>query len=268
MWGAAGTGRFVTTKLTTSCGIDPTQSDCSAEDLQTRYYTTTARQYDRMHAAHLSDEHFFALELVNGLSRAYGLNSFLDVGAGTGRATKALLKRGHPVRGIEPVPALIELAEASGVPKGLIVQGSGSDLPFEDNAFDAVIECGVLHHVKDPSAIVREMMRVATKAIFLSDANRFGQGPMPARILKLLLYKCHLWNLARFVQTKGKIYTFSEGDGIAYSYSVFDSYRELYDWADQLFVIPTAPGPTPSPCMPSSISAPHALLCAFKGVRA
>jgi ubiquinone/menaquinone biosynthesis C-methylase UbiE len=56
----------------------------------------------------------------------------------------------------------------------------------ESNSIDAAFECGVLHHVAEPSHVVGEMMRVARKAIFLSDSNRFGQGRLIARILKLL----------------------------------------------------------------------------------
>jgi hypothetical protein len=70
-------------------------------------------------------------------------------------------------------------------------------------------------------------IRVAKKAIFLSDSNRFGRGSHTARLLKIALYKTGLWQAARFVQTKGKMYTISEGDGLQYSYSVFDSYYQL-----------------------------------------
>ena len=61
--------------------------------------------------------------------------------------------------------------------------------------------------------MVAEMIRVVKRAIFLSDSNRFGQGSRAARLLKTALYKTGLWRTARFVQTKGKMYTLSEGDG-------------------------------------------------------
>ena len=76
--------------------------------------------------------------------------TFLDVGAGTGRGMCFLRDRGKDVRGIEPVTAMIEKAELNGVPRGSLLQGSGYELPFEDEAFDAVFECGVLHHVAEP----------------------------------------------------------------------------------------------------------------------
>ena len=39
----------------------------------------------------------------------------------------------------------------------------------------------------------------------------------------------------------GKIYKVSDGAGIYYSYSVFESYSQLYKWADNIWLITTAP---------------------------
>ncbi len=59
--------------------------------------------------------------------------------------------------------ALIKEAERKGIPRGRIVQGSGYSLPFKDDSVDAVLECGVLHHVADPFRVVEEMTRVARR---------------------------------------------------------------------------------------------------------
>jgi SAM-dependent methyltransferase len=156
------------------------------------------------------------------------------------------------------------VAESSGVPSGLISHGNGYQLPFENHSFDAVFECGVLHHVKDPAAVVSEMTRVANRAVFLSDSNRFGQGSPAMRVIKLGLYKTHLWNIARFVQTKGEMYRISEGDGLAYSYSVFDSYAQLASWADQIVLLSTASNLSLKNWFHPLLTAPSILLCAFK----
>ena len=66
------------------------------------------------------------------------------------------------------------------------------------------------------------MLRVARKAIFISDANNFAQGSTIARLIKQILNACGLWNLANWVKTGGKGYHMSEGDGLAYSYSLFN----------------------------------------------
>jgi hypothetical protein len=58
------------------------------------------------------------------------------------------------------------------------------------------------------------MLRVARKSVFLSDANRFGQGRISLRVLKLLLSKAGLWPLANLIKAQGKVYSYSQGDGM------------------------------------------------------
>src|SRR5277367_5442504 len=91
----------------------------SAETLQARYYEQSALAYDSMHNASEDHEHNLALRYIEMISNAFGLRTFLDVGAGTGRGMRFLLDRGKEVRGVEPVAAMIEKAESNGVPKGL-----------------------------------------------------------------------------------------------------------------------------------------------------
>src|SRR3984885_8189260 len=118
-----------------------------AETLQARYYEQSASEYDHIHNASEEHEHNLALQYIEMISNAFGLRTFLDVGAGTGRGICFLRDRGKEVRGIEPVAAMIERAALNGVPRELLLQGSGYDLPFGDETFDVVFECGVLHHV-------------------------------------------------------------------------------------------------------------------------
>jgi ubiquinone/menaquinone biosynthesis C-methylase UbiE len=219
----------------------------SAEQIQAAYYKETAGQYDAMHNSAEDHEHNAALSLIDSVSGLFHLESFLDVGSGTGRAVEYLAARGKNVKGIEPVAELIEAGERRGVPKGAVIQGSGYKLPFEDGSIDAVMEFGILHHVAEPGKVIAEMMRVARKAVFLSDCNRFGQGSMPARLVKLALYKAKLWNAARYVQTKGKMYSVSEGDGLYYSYSVYDTYPQLAGWADKMWMVPLDRGSAKHP---------------------
>lgn len=237
----------------------------AAEEWQAKYYERTVSAYDEMHNSDGEHEHNRALRYIDSLSNVFGLASFVDVGAGTGRGVSFFHRRGKQVAGVEPVAAMIEKAEADGLPRGLIRQGSGYELPFSKDSFDAVFECGVLHHVADPARVVSEMARVAKRAVFLSDSNRFGQGRYSARLLKLALYKSGLWSTARRIQTGGKMYTISEGDGLAYSYSVYDSYRQLAAMAEQIWLIPTCQDQQTTwswahPLLTSS----HVLLCAFK----
>lgn len=234
------------------------------EQLQAAYYQQTASRYDEVHAADPRDAHYTALQIVDAMSNLFGLKNFLDVGAGTGRAALFLRDRGKQVRGIEPVKALIEQANQKGLPPDAILCGDGRSLPFRDHSFDAVVEFGMLHHVAEPSRVVEEMMRVARKAVFLSDSNRFGQGGAAARAIKLMLYKTGLWKPARYLQTRGKYYTIADGDGLTYSYSIYDSYDQLAVWADVIWCLPTGTSQSSQSWLSPLLSSSHGLLCALR----
>ncbi|HXH67797.1 MAG TPA: hypothetical protein VNI81_11395 [Candidatus Limnocylindrales bacterium] len=78
------------------------------------------------------------------------------------------------------------------------------------------------------------MLRVARKVLVISDTNRFRQGPFLLRLAKLLLYKLNLWNAFDFLQTRGKGYQVFEGDGVFYSYSVYDNLKQIQPWAESI----------------------------------
>src|ERR1700728_1592571 len=234
------------------------------EQLQAAYYTQTAGHYDDMHVSDPWDEHYKALQIIHSVSDMLGLGTLLDVGAGTGRGVSFLRNQGQDIRGVEPVQAMIDQAVAKGLPENAIVRGDGYSLPFDDQSFDGVLECGVLHHVAEPRLVVREMMRVAKTAVFLSDSNRFGQGGSGARLLKLALYKMRLWRAARYVQTRGQYYTISAGDGLAYSYRIYDSYDQLAEWADVIWCLPTMCDKTAKSWFHPLLTSAHGLLCAIR----
>lgn len=212
-----------------------------AVEIQRLYYTQTAGFYENRHV-HPDDEHQVALKYMSALVKALGCRSILDVGSGTGRVLKYFSERepNLTARGVEPVKALIDQAiKKNGISPNLLLCGSGDFLPFKANSYDAVCAFGILHHVEAPNVVVTEILRVAKKAVFISDSNRFGQGSTLARLIKLSLYKTGLWGTANLIKTRGKGYLLSEGDGLSYSYSVFDNYHILADWADRLVLVPT-----------------------------
>jgi SAM-dependent methyltransferase len=195
--------------------------------IQRAYYQSTAADYDAMHLG--DQEHELALAFMISMIRHFGFRSVLDVGTGTGRAIMAL-RRSFPelkVVGIEPSRELRERGHAKGAPVDQLIDGDVQALAFADGAFDLVSAFGVLHHVPKPRKAVTEMLRVARRGIFISDANNFGQGSLPARMIKRGLNSIGLWPLANFIKTKGRGYTLSDEDGLAYSYSVFDDYRQI-----------------------------------------
>jgi SAM-dependent methyltransferase len=131
------------------------------------------------------------------------------------------------VVGVEPVGELREVGYSLGLSTTELVAGDATALPYPDSSFDVVCEFAALHHIPRPERAVAEMLRVAAKAVFISDSNNFGSGSSSARFVKQLLHRLGMWPLVDFVNTKGKGYHVSEGDGVFYSYSVFDSYRQV-----------------------------------------
>lgn len=237
------------------------------EILKKKYFELTANKYDESHSGFT--EHVEALTYIVHFYNQLNCKSILDVGAGSGIII-AILKNELPdvrVCGIEPVEALAKVAYSKGIKKDELIIGSGEKLPFKNGEFDFVIETGVLHHVRYPHTIVKEMMRVAKKGVFLSDSNRFGQGNPFLRILKFLLYKTNLWGIANHIKTQGKGYSISEGDGLYYSYSVFDNYYQLSNWGENILAIPTGENIDNSSILSwfsPLLTAPHVLLCSIK----
>lgn len=213
------------------------------ESLQAEYYARTAAQYDDWHV-HAQDPNTFALAVLGGLLDHLGVKSILDIGSGTGRLVLQM-KRARPdlrVVGIEPVAALRQVGYAKGLAETELIAGDATKLQFGDGAFDLVCEFGALHHIREPSRAVAEMLRVARKAIFLSDSNNFGQGSPLARAAKQVLHALRLWRLANWIKTGGKGYTISEGDGLAYSYSVFGNYAQVARACRRVHVFNTSAG--------------------------
>jgi ubiquinone/menaquinone biosynthesis C-methylase UbiE len=157
------------------------------------------------------------------------IQSILDVGAGTGRVLLRIKKERPDVRaiGIEPSPELRGVGYAKGLLPAQLREGDATRLAFDDRSFDLVCEFGLLHHIATPSSAVSEMLRVARKAIFIVDINNYAVGSKYLPMLKQSIAAVGLWPLALLIKTRGKRYSISEDDGLAYSYSVFDDYQQI-----------------------------------------
>ncbi|MSR79901.1 MAG: class I SAM-dependent methyltransferase [Gemmataceae bacterium] len=211
-------------------------------ELQRRYYSETASQYDAMHV-HEGDEHYFALCVMLGAVDFLGVTSILEIGSGTGRAI-GHIKKMRPdilIRGIEPVKELREIAHSKGISQSELTEGDALALQFEANQFDMVCEFGVLHHIRTPERAVAEMLRVANKAIFISDGNNFGQGSFLTRSIKQIIDMFGLWPTANLLKTRGRGYSVSEGDGLAYSYSVFMNHAQIQQQCKSIHLFNTSP---------------------------
>lgn len=212
-------------------------------EIQQRYYAETASKYDSMHLEE-QDEHFFALSFLIGAIGFLDIRSVLDIGSGTGRAIHFLKKQCPQLRivGIEPVAELREIGYSKGLSRDELIDGDALNLAFDEKEFDVVCEFGVLHHIKKPELAVAEMLRVSSKAIFISDSNNFGQGSATARSVKHALNWLRLWKLADLIKTRGKGYSISEGDGLAYSYSVFNNYAQIREQCKSVHLLNTRDG--------------------------
>lgn len=208
-------------------------------EIQREYYSRTAKDYDTGHTEH---EHVVAGHLLAAFIKLNNIQSVLDVGAGTGRAMRFLRDQcpDVSVKGIEPVPELREIGYRNGISEEDLVEGNGLDIPFPDNSFDLVCEFAVLHHVKRPHDVVAEMNRVAARGVAISDANLMGQGSLPVRLVKTVLFQAGLWPVVNCVKTRGKGYTISEEDGLAYSYSVYQNLPQLSKSWSRVNIISTA----------------------------
>ncbi len=95
--------------------------------------------------------------------------SFLDAGCGEGFVAEALLARlpALAVTGFDFNPASVDLARQR-APRATFQVASIFDIPHEANAFDVVGCFEVLEHQDDPAAALRELARVASRAVVLS----------------------------------------------------------------------------------------------------
>jgi ubiquinone/menaquinone biosynthesis C-methylase UbiE len=234
-----------------------------AEQLDS-YYTATIDAYEDWHVQE-GDEHYTALRYLAAYFPLLGIESVLDVGTGTGRALRWLADRHPEIRavGVDPVPAMLDVAAGHGIGRDQLVHGHGEKLPFADGSFDAVCELGVLHHVPNPSVVIGEMTRVARRAVFLSDDNRFGYGTLPRQLVKLAVFRSGLGKLTTLARTRGRGYFVTDDDGVSYSYSVYDSLDALSEWADRLVLVPLK-GKGQTGWMHPLFTATHILVCALK----
>jgi ubiquinone/menaquinone biosynthesis C-methylase UbiE len=116
----------------------------------------------------------------------------LDAGAGTGRVARALTKRGWSITALDVSTEMLERLAAE-LPGCETVSGAlGTELPFADATFDAVVSMRVLKYVDDIDVAIDELARVLRPGgvTVLEFANgrslaRFGYRGSPIRFVTL-----------------------------------------------------------------------------------
>jgi ubiquinone/menaquinone biosynthesis C-methylase UbiE len=114
------------------------------------HFDHIAGEYDHSLPAHVV-EHYLRKR------RAYVLavcprGRGLDVGCGTGVLARELAAAGLEMTGLDPSEGMLAVAREHS-PAVELVQGSGTDLPFEDGSFDLVVTVATLHHIAAPDAV-------------------------------------------------------------------------------------------------------------------
>lgn len=97
----------------------------------------------------------------------------LDVGCGDGRIDQ-LISGQRPGVMIEGIDVLVR--PETFIP---VTAFDGTQIPFEDHSFDAVMFVDVLHHTDNPVVLLKEATRIARRAILLKDhcMDGFLAGP-------------------------------------------------------------------------------------------
>lgn len=86
----------------------------------------------------------------------------IDVGAGNCMLCQELGRRGYDV-----VP--VDLKNLSFVDEIVPVTYDGSRLPFEKDSFDVALLVTVLHHARDPDALLADVRRVARRILVIEE---------------------------------------------------------------------------------------------------
>ncbi|MFF7634091.1 class I SAM-dependent methyltransferase [Kitasatospora sp. NPDC008050] len=118
-------------------------------------FGAVAAEYDRARPSY-PDELFQAIEELTG--RVIKGAAVLDVGAGTGIATRLLHARGARVTAVEPSPGMAaQLHRVS--PEITLIKGDGNDLPCHDATADLITYAQAFHWT-DPERSLPEVLRV------------------------------------------------------------------------------------------------------------
>lgn len=97
--------------------------------------------------------------------------TLLDIGCGTGHFSRRFAAAGLRVAGLDPDPAMLEYARRLGGGADYL-RGTATALPLHDGAYDCVTAVTSLCFITDAPEALREMWRVARRAVLLGLLNR------------------------------------------------------------------------------------------------
>lgn len=124
----------------------------------------TRSEDDRLTSKHGSVEFLTTIRYIERY--LFPNTKIIEIGAGTGRYSHALAKKGYAVDAVELVPHNIEIFRSKITPDETIsvMQGDARDLSsFLDNSYDITLLLGPLYHMfttEDKRQTIREALRV------------------------------------------------------------------------------------------------------------
>lgn len=123
------------------------------------YFDEVASNWDNMRNDFFSDEVRLAAYKAANVEEG---KLAADIGAGTGFVTEGLINNNVKVIAVDQSEEMLNLLENKfSYYKNLkCIQGIGEDLPIEDNSVDYVFANMFLHHVENPSLVIKEMQRI------------------------------------------------------------------------------------------------------------
>lgn len=204
------------------------------------YYNKAADKYDELHLGGRDPEHDQAIDLAFNRFLQRDITSVLDVGCGTGRSLHWLATHYPSIQltGVDPAEAMLDIAKKR-VSNARFEIASGANLPFEAGSYDVVIATGILHHVPNSEAVIREMFRVAKRAVLISDHNELAMGSLASRRFRLTLSALGLLPFYHQIRQKGRKARYSIEDGWHYPYSLLDDYGIVEQLSAQVVILPT-----------------------------
>lgn len=142
-----------------SCTSSTAKKKKESEMDSKNYFDSVAAHWDNMRQGffreNLRAKAFEVARIQPGRAAA-------DIGAGTGFITEGLFHRGLRVIAVDRSKAMLEVLKNK-LPSSARIDrrvGEAENLPLEDNHVDYVFANMYLHHVLDPAAAVKEMVRV------------------------------------------------------------------------------------------------------------
>lgn len=118
-------------------------------------YNLAAKNYDKKEAFLNSFEQSKLVPLLGDITS----KKILDVGAGTGRISVELARRGADVTALDVSKEMLNILKLKNSHIKTVV-GDGEHIPFEQNTFDVVVAAFFIVHLKNPTYFFEEAYRV------------------------------------------------------------------------------------------------------------